>query len=137
MLTEGLDPRRLQVGVGTSGLQTQKDTNFTKAMAPPKGRTGSEAKSDFIRRDTGCSGDSGSHVLPAVSQHLRGGEQEVFPAHLAVVGPLQGWCLALRGRSSLLRPCGEKGWPQLPPNPGACELAGSLPAECAVALWQM
>lgn len=31
-----------------------------------------------------------SHVLPAVPQHLRGREQEVLLAGLAVVGPLQG-----------------------------------------------
>lgn len=31
-----------------------------------------------------------THVLPAVPQHLGGGEEEVLPAHLAVVGPLQG-----------------------------------------------
>lgn len=46
----------------------------------------------------------GSHVLPPVPQHLRGREQEVLLAGLAVVGPLQGRRLLLGFGGGFLRP---------------------------------
>lgn len=65
-------------------------------MDLPTERQRFRCKVSFIHTDTplsptwGAPWSSGSHVLPAVSQHLGGGEEEVLPAHLAVVGPLQG-----------------------------------------------
>ena len=46
----------------------------------------------------------GSHVLPPVPQHLRGREQKVLLAGLAVVGPLQGGCLLEGLGGSFLSP---------------------------------
>lgn len=109
---------------------------WTTAVALPTGRHRFRCKVCFIYTDTPlppppCSlefwpgasgvlpGAPGSHMLPAMSQHLSGREEEVLPTHGAVVGSLQRrgflrWC-----RSSLLRPCGGKGWLWLPPSPGA------------------
>lgn len=46
----------------------------------------------------------GSHMLPAVPQHLRGREQKVPLTGLAVVRPLQSRCLLLGLRGGFLNP---------------------------------